>query len=98
MLVDVYCDESRQDLLANKIHIKENDRYVCIGGIWVPNEKRSIIKQQINDIKSKYRISGEFNVVVIFINDKGVGKFVTAYIVDNNDTAEKLRSAPIWEK
>lgn len=60
MLVDIYCDESRQDLLVNKIHIKENDRYVCIGGIWVPNEKRSIIKQQINDIKSKYSISGEF--------------------------------------
>ena len=43
-------------------------------------------------------LSPQNYVVVIFINDKGVGKFVTAYIVDNNDTAEKLRSAPIWEK
>lgn len=37
-------------------------------------------------------------VVVIYINKKGEGKFVTAYIVDNADTAQKLNNAPIWIK
>ena len=43
-------------------------------------------------------LSPQNYVVVIFINDKGVGKFVTAYIVDNSDTAGKLNNAPLWEK
>ena len=34
MLIDVYCDESRQDLLVNKSQINEFNRYVCIGKIW----------------------------------------------------------------
>ena len=37
-------------------------------------------------------------VVVIYINKKGEGKFVTAYIVDNEDTAQKLNNAPVWIK
>lgn len=60
MLIDIYCDESRQDLLVNKASIKANNRYVCFGGIWVPNEKRNKLKQQINSIKQRHRISGEF--------------------------------------
>lgn len=60
MLIDIYCDESRQDLLVNKANIKTNDRYACFGGIWVPNEKRSKLKQQINNIKQEYGIHGEF--------------------------------------
>lgn len=60
MLIDVYCDESRQDLLVNKLNVKENDRYACIGGIWVPNEKRNELKRQINTLKRKYGIYGEF--------------------------------------
>jgi len=37
-------------------------------------------------------------VVVIYINAKGEGKFVTAYLVDNQDTANKIASSPVWEK
>lgn len=60
MLIDIYCDESRQDLLVNKANVKMNDRYVCFGGIWIPNEKRAIIKRQINEIKHKHGIHNEF--------------------------------------
>ena len=60
MLVDIYCDESRQDLLVNKANAKKNDRYTCFGGIWVPNEKRAVIKQQIYEIRQKHGIHGEF--------------------------------------
>lgn len=37
-------------------------------------------------------------VVVIYINKKGEGKFVTAFLVDNQDTATKIANSPIWEK
>ena len=60
MLIDVYCDESRQDLLVNKSQINEFNRYVCIGGIWVPYEKRAYLKKEINYLKAKYGIKNEF--------------------------------------
>ena len=60
MLIDIYCDESRQDLLVNKANVKKNDRYVCFGGIWIPNKKRTVIKRQINEIKHKHGIHNEF--------------------------------------
>ncbi|MBD5521964.1 MAG: DUF3800 domain-containing protein [Lachnospiraceae bacterium] len=60
MLIDIYCDESRQDLLVNRANVNTNNRYVCFGGIWVPNEKRALIKQQINEIRQKHGIHGEF--------------------------------------
>lgn len=37
-------------------------------------------------------------IVVIYINESGEGKFVTAYLVDNQDTADKIANSPIWEK
>lgn len=37
-------------------------------------------------------------VVVIYINNNGEGKFITAFVVDNADTAQKLSKAPLWEK
>ena len=35
-------------------------------------------------------------VVVINIIKPGQAKFITAYLVDNSDTASKLSSAPAW--
>lgn len=37
-------------------------------------------------------------LVVIYINKKGEGKFITAYVVDNERAAEKIRNSPKWEK
>lgn len=36
-------------------------------------------------------------VVVIYLNKKLEGKFVTAYLVDNEDTAKKISDSPEWE-
>ncbi len=44
-------------------------------------------------------INEENYVVVIWINDKkGTAKFVTAYLLDNQYAAEKIRNSPDWEK
>lgn len=37
-------------------------------------------------------------LVVIYINDRGEGKFVTAYTVDNVIAADKIRNSPDWER
>lgn len=60
MQIDLYCDESRQDLLVNKEAITSNNRYVSIGGLLVPREKRALLKQRINELKKEYRIVKEF--------------------------------------
>lgn len=58
--IDLYCDESRQDLLVNKDAITPNNRFVSIGGLLVPRDKRSALKQRIYALKKKYNISQEF--------------------------------------
>lgn len=60
MQIDLYCDESRQDLLVNKGAITSNNRYVSIGGLLVPREKRVLLKQRINELKKQYGIVKEF--------------------------------------
>ena len=47
MQIDLYCDESRQDLLVNKEAITSNNRYVSIGGLLIPREKRALLKQKL---------------------------------------------------
>lgn len=42
-------------------------------------------------------LTEENYLVVIMINKKGVGKFMTAYVVDNEKAAEKIRNSPKWE-
>jgi hypothetical protein len=58
--IDLYCDESRQDLLVNKDAITDNNRYVCIGGMSVPREKRNELKSRIASLKKQYGIVNEF--------------------------------------
>lgn len=59
MLYDLYCDESRQDLLVKKTSINSHNRYVCIGGIMIPNDKREKLKSDIKDLKEKHNLFGE---------------------------------------
>ena len=60
MQIDLYCDESRQDLLVNKAAITQDNRYVSIGGLLVPREKRTLLKKRINELKQQYGIVKEF--------------------------------------
>lgn len=60
MLVDIYCDESRQDLLVKQDSLSQFNRYACIGGVWVPTGKREELKSDIKNLKNEYGIRGEF--------------------------------------
>ena len=57
MNFEIYCDESRPDLFTSKAQHK--DRYLLIGGLWLPAEKRTEIKQNIKDIKNKHKMGGQ---------------------------------------
>jgi len=54
---EVYCDESRQDLLHSKTPSRY--RYTLIGGIWLAAEMRQEIKEKILAIKRDFRFNRE---------------------------------------
>jgi hypothetical protein len=57
MKFEIYCDESRPDLFTSKAEHK--DRYLLIGGLWLPAEKRTEVKQKIKDLKNTHKIGGQ---------------------------------------
>lgn len=57
MVFDVYCDESRPDLLSTK---KPQAQYMLIGGVWLPSDKREEFKRAIHMLRNKHKIGGEF--------------------------------------
>ena len=59
MDIYIYCDESRQDLLASKESVSENNKFCCIGGIMVSADARAKIKAKIKSLKEKYGVYGE---------------------------------------
>jgi len=56
MNFEIYCDESGLEALKNK----DAHKFIAIGGIWIPETYRDEMKQQVNDIKKKFNIHGEF--------------------------------------
>ena len=59
MVIDIYCDESRQDLLASKASISEDNKFCCIGGVMVSADARAETKAQIKALKEKHGVYGE---------------------------------------
>lgn len=55
----IFCDESRQDLLASKKSITETNEYICIGGIMIPAHKLDQVKADILELRKKYNVYGE---------------------------------------
>lgn len=54
MDIEVYCDESRLDLLTTKK--KTDDRYMVIGSIWISRGYRNIFKDKVKQIRAKYGV------------------------------------------
>lgn len=57
MNFEVYCDESRPDLLSSA-HPKA--RYMVIGSLWLKAEDRNTFKEGIHDLRDKHNVGGEF--------------------------------------
>jgi len=70
MFYDIYCDESRQDLLVRKESIAPYNRFVCIGGLMVPREQREMLKNKIKALKTKHAVFGELRWGSVSCNKK----------------------------
>ncbi len=57
MKFEVYCDESRPDLLCSQ---HPTAQYMVIGGLWLPSEHRDQMKADIHALRNKYQMGGEF--------------------------------------
>ena len=51
-----------------------------------------------NDSRSRIAFLSQENYLVVIRNDGTKWRFVTAYLVDNDDTAKKIQASPIWTK
>lgn len=58
MKFDVYCDESRHDLLTSAE--VDGPRFIVIGSLWLPRSDRREIKRAIYALREKHRIGSEF--------------------------------------
>lgn len=57
MEFDVYCDESRPDLLGSK---RPQAQYLVLGSLWLRREDRDRYKSEIHALRDRHRIGGEF--------------------------------------
>lgn len=58
-IYNIFCDESRQDLLACRKAIYNTNRYCCIGGLMLPLESRNCIKSRIKELQIEHNVHGE---------------------------------------
>jgi len=50
MKFEIYCDESRPDLLCSQ---KPTAKYMAIGGLWLPAEDRVQFRKNIHALRDK---------------------------------------------
>lgn len=55
----LFCDESRQDLLAASASISPQNRYCCMGGLMIPSNSVERIKKELELIKQKHHVKTE---------------------------------------
>ncbi len=57
MRFDVYCDESRPDLLSSG---RPQARFMVIGSLWLATDDRQVFKDEIHALRDKHHVGGEF--------------------------------------
>lgn len=57
MKFDVYCDETRPDLLCSKA---PPATFLVIGSVWAHQEDRTRLKGEIHALRKKHKVGGEF--------------------------------------
>jgi len=57
MKFEVYCDESRPDLLGSG---NPKGQFMLIGSLWLPTGDRETFKNEIHQLRDQHRIGGEF--------------------------------------
>ena len=58
MRIEIYCDESRPDLFSSSN--RHENPFLSIGGVWMPSDSRTGIKNAIKTLRQEYGIWSEF--------------------------------------
>src|ERR1700688_3493982 len=58
---EIYCDESRQDLIEKKL----SNQYLMIGSLWLPIDIRKEIKKRITELRAHYLVWSEIKWVKV---------------------------------
>lgn len=78
---EVYCDESGLEALSRK----DAHKFSAIGSIWMPMEFRSDFKNDIKNIKTKYKVIGELKWNKISPAHYGLYSEVISYFFSNSN-------------
>lgn len=83
MEFDVYCDESRPDLLSSG---NPQATYMVIGSIWLETSNRQTFKDEIHKLRDDFKIGGEFKWQKISPSRLDFYKALINWFVDKGDT------------
>lgn len=95
MEIEVYCDESRPELFTTKKQTA--DKYMLIGSIWIPKDRRNILKDRIKQIRERHNVHGEIkwrsvspskldfykDMVSLFFDERDIVRF-RCIVIDKN--------------
>lgn len=95
MKFEIYCDESRPDLLSSK---NPQSRYMLIGGLWLRAEDRNGFKQEIHELRNKHHVGEEFKWNKISPSRLDFYKELVGWFIRKNDALRFRCIAVDWQK
>ena len=93
-MVELYCDESRQDLFYNKEVISNTNKYIFIGGIMVDRSEREEITQNgrcgltdddLITIRPSMEVSKHESTARKSMPPRIVNTFITAFVTTSSE-------------
>lgn len=79
MRFDVYCDESSPEVLSDR----SANKYLLIGGIWMPYEERSNFKDAIKAFRKEFNYTNEIKWNKVSPSSLGFFKALIQYFFDS---------------
>ncbi len=67
-VIDIYCDESRQENLTSKVKVANS--ITLIGGLWIREEDRMRLKAEIKRIRGKHKAYNELKWTAISLSSQ----------------------------
>ena len=82
-MFEIYCDESRPEAIYSRKVKSNHERYMVIGGIWIEKEERKKVKNKLEFLKKKNKISAEFKWTKVSPSKIDFYKEVVEYFFSN---------------
>lgn len=73
-------------------------KHVLLDSSIIPRQGYDKARKKYDNSRRVAFLAPNNYVVIIMIDNKGEGRFVTAYLVDSDDVAKKIASSPVWTK